>query len=147
MQNRYPLIPYMEFVHKETQQGGVVARFECSSLVISLDVSPSLDYMVCECMDGMLQLWSLHTGRLVWTRPVVVRSNTTATLSADKYVTNVSSGGILFHRSVVFHPTRECVLSGTLHQAYTIDGDLKPLFPKVTVDSQFVRFLATRPRL
>ena len=128
LQNRYPLIPYMEFVHKETQQGGVVARFECSSLVISLDVSPSLDYMVCECMDGMLQLWSLHTGRLVWTRPVVVRSNTTATLSADKYVTNVSSGGILFHRSVVFHPTRECVLSGTLHQAYTIDGDLKPLF-------------------
>ena len=96
--------------------------------MISLDVSPSLDYMVCECMDGMLQLWSLHTGRLVWTRPVVVRSNTTATLSADKYVTNVSSGGILFHRSVVFHPTRECVLSGTLHQAYTIDGDLKPLF-------------------
>ena len=26
LQNRYPLIPYMEFVHKETQQGGVVAR-------------------------------------------------------------------------------------------------------------------------
>ena len=127
LQNRYPSIPYMEFVYKETLQGGVVARFECSSFVISLDVSPQLDYMVCECMDGMLQLWSLQTGKLVWTRPVVVQSNF-VTCFTHKYVTNVSSEGISFYRSVVFHPAGECVLSGTLCQAYTIDGDLKPLF-------------------
>ena len=33
------------------------------------------------------------------------------------------------YRSVVFHPTKEVVLPGVLSQAYTLDGDLKPLFP------------------
>ena len=65
LRNKYPEIPYMEVVHKEMQQGGVLALFQCSSTVMCLDVSPQLDYMVCECEDGMLQLWSLHTGRLV----------------------------------------------------------------------------------
>ena len=65
LQNKYPEIPYMEFVHKERQQGGVTARFECSSRVVFFDVSPSLDHMVCECLNGMLQLWSLQTGRFL----------------------------------------------------------------------------------
>ena len=75
LRNKYPEIPYMEVVHKNTQQEGVVARFPCSSDVICLDVSPQLDYMVCECNNGMLQLWSLHTGKLEWTRPVVVEKS------------------------------------------------------------------------
>ena len=70
LQGKYHEIPYMENVHKEMQQDCVVARFECSSHVVCLDVSPQLDHMVCECEDRMLQLWSLHTGKLVWTRPV-----------------------------------------------------------------------------
>ena len=57
LRNKYPGIPYMEVIHKETLQGGVLARFECLSDVICLDVSPQLDYLVCECDDGMLQLW------------------------------------------------------------------------------------------
>lgn len=36
----------------------------------------------------------------------------------------------LFLRLVVFHPTKQIVLPGVLSQAYTYDGDLKPLFPK-----------------
>ena len=59
LRNKYPEIPYIEVVHKETQHGSVVARFECLSDVICLDVSPQLDFMVCECVDGMLHLWSL----------------------------------------------------------------------------------------
>ena len=40
LRNKFPEIPYMEAVHKETQHGGVVAEFKCSSAVICLDVSP-----------------------------------------------------------------------------------------------------------
>ena len=131
VRNKYPEVPYMEVVHKGTQHGRVVARFNCSSTVMCLDVSPQLDYMVCECDDGMLQLWSLHIGRLVWTRPVVVEK------SFDRLreplfpivCRNLTSGNALsFFRSVVFHPTKECILPGILSQAYSMDGDLKPLF-------------------
>ena len=124
----YPEIPYMEVVHKETQQEGVVARFECSSWVICLDVSPQLDYMVCECDDRMLQLWSLHTGRLVWTRPIVVKKSFKR-IGSIVWRKLPSVGVLSLFRSVVFHPTKECILPGSLSQAYTMDGDLKPLFP------------------
>ena len=129
LRNKYPEIPYMEVVHKETQHGGVVAQFECSSDVICLDVSPRLDYLVCECSDGMLQLWSLETGRLVWTRRVIVEKRFKEIFPL-KYGRNLPSVDVFsFFRSVVFHPTKECILPGILSQAYTMDGDLKPLFP------------------
>ena len=128
LRNKYPEIPYMEVVHKETQQGGVLARFECLLAVICLDVSPQLDYMVCECMDGMLRLWSLHTGRLVWTRPVIgEKSFKLVGTFGFRNLPSVNASS--FFRSVVFHPTKECILPGILSQAYTMDGDLKPLFP------------------
>ena len=129
LQNKYSEIPYMEDVHKERQHGSVAAKFECSSIVICLNVSPQLDYMVCECVDGMLHLWSLQTGRLVWTRPVVVEKSF---VRSWLYIVsrNLPSVDVaLLFRSVVFHPTKECVLPGILSQAYTMDGDLKPLFP------------------
>ena len=120
-----PEIPYMEVVHKETRQGGIVAQFYCSLIVLCLDVSPQLDYMVCECNNGMLQLWSLHTGKLVWTRPVIVEKS----LSLFVWRKLPSVDALSLFRSVVFHPTKECILPGILSQAYTMDGDLKPLFP------------------
>ena len=129
LRNKYPEIPYMEVVHKETQQGSVVARFECSSDVICLDVSPQLDYMVCECDDGMLQLWSLQTGRLVWTRPVVAGKSFKCIGFTTLCRYSPSVDVLLLFRSVVFHPTKKCILPGILSEAYTMDGDLKPLFP------------------
>ena len=128
LRNKYPEIPYMEVVHKETQQGGVLARFECLSVVICLDVSPQLDYMVCECDDGILQLWSLQTGRLVWTRPVLVEKSSMRSWLGHKSRKLPSVNALSFFRSVVFHPTKECILPGILSQAYTMDGNLKPLF-------------------
>ena len=129
LRNKYPEIPYMEVVHKEIQQGGVVARFECLSNVMCLDVSPQLDYMVCECDDGMLQLWSLHTGKLMWKRPVIVekRIKTSWPYNGCRKLPSVDTYSLF--RSVVFHPTKECILPGILSQAYSMDGDLKPLFP------------------
>ena len=129
LRNKYPERPYMEVVHKETQQGGVVARFESSSAVICLDVSPQLDYMVCECDDGMLQLWSLQTGKLMWTRPVVVEKRIKRSWLYIGCRKLPSVDALSLFRSVVFHPTKECILPGILSQAYTMDGDLKPLFP------------------
>ena len=123
LQNKYPEIPYMEYVHKETQQGGVVACFECFSDVVCFDVSPSLDYMVCECYDGMLQLWSLQTGRRLWERPVQVPKSYQSGLFRIS-LCRVRS----FYRSVVFHPTEDLVLPGVLSHAYTLNGDLKLLF-------------------
>ena len=129
LRNKYPEIPYMEVVHKETQQGGVVAQFECSSDVICLDVSPQLDYMVCECEDGMLHLWSLHTGKLVWTRPVVEKKEF-RWYEPFSYTRKLGLNHVYsFFRSVVFHPSKKCILSGSLSQVYTMEGDLKPLFP------------------
>ena len=128
LRNKYPGIPYMEVIHKETQQGGVLARFECLSDVICLDVSPQLDYMVCECDDGILQLWSLQTGRLVWTRPVLVEKSFERSWLGHKSRKLPSINALSFFRSVVFHPTKECILPGILSQAYTMDGNLKPLF-------------------
>ena len=129
LRNKYSETPYMEVVHKEMLHGSVLAQFQCSSDVICLDVSPQLDYMVCECSDGMLQLWSLQTGRLMWTRPVVVEKSFKRSGFSLVCRNLPSVDALSFFRSVVFHPTKECILPGILSQAYTMDGDLKPLFP------------------
>ena len=127
--NKYSEISYMEFVHKQLEQGAVLARFQCSSQVACFDVSPQLDYMVCECKDGTIQLWSLHTGKLVWERPVKVKKRCFTQYGALRKLQS-SSSVFSFYRSVVFHPTVDVVLPGILSHGYTFDGDLKPLFPE-----------------
>ena len=128
LQKTYPEIPYMEFtgMHSQIQQGAVQARFQCSSPVACFDVSPQSDYLVCECENGTIQLWSLLTGKLVWERPVII--NKTFYFGAFRQVP--SSPVLSYYRSVVFHPTMEVVLPGVLNRAYGMDGDLTPLFPE-----------------
>ena len=126
LQTKYPDLPYMEFMHNQIQQGAVQARFQHSSCVACFDVSPQSDYLVCECENGTIQLWSLLTGKLVWERPVMI--NKTFYFEAFR---KVPSSPVLSHyRSVVFHPTMEIVLPGVLSCAYSMDGDLIPLFPE-----------------
>ena len=124
LHNNYPEIPYLEFVHKQLKQGAVLARFPCSPTVACFDISPESDYMVCECTDGKIQLWSLHTGKLVWERLVK------KPYSIGSFRRSPSSPVVSFYRSVVFHPTADVVLPGVLSHAYTFDGDLKPHFPE-----------------
>ena len=131
LKNKYPEIPYIEFVHKEVQRGTDLARFQCSSEVACFDVSPQLDYMVCECKDGTIQLWSLHTGKLLWVRPVMVKKLHFNWNEAFRIPPALPSSSVFsFYRSVVFHPTADVVLPGVLSHAYTILGDRKPLFPE-----------------
>ena len=124
LQSKYPEIPCMEYVHKESQQGRVLARFHCSGEVVCIDVSSKLDYMVCECNNGKLYLWSLQTSGLLWTRPVQVPKS----FEFPHWRKLRSSSVRSCYRSVVFHPTEDLVLPGILSHAYTIEGDLKPHF-------------------
>ena len=131
LQHKYPEVPYLEFVNKKMQQGAVLARFRCSSLVVCFDVSPQLDFMVCDCYDGKIQLWSLRTGELLWTRPVRVKKHNAKLLFRKVQNRSLSFSDVLsFYRSVVFHPTEKVVLPGVLSHAYDFNGDLKPLFPE-----------------
>ena len=124
LRSKYPEISCMEYVLKNTQEEYVLARFCCSSLVVCLDVSKHLDYMVCECADETLQLWSLETGKLIWTRLVKVAKCFEPLLALR------SRRSLSLYRSVVFHPTENLVLPGILSHAYASDGELKPLFPQ-----------------
>ena len=130
--------PYMEYLLKEDLQGGVRTKFQCSAVVACFDVSPQLDYMVCECKDNTIQLWSLHTGKQLWKQNVKVTKDYYQMYDdfADFEDLNdfcgpyraVKNYNKAFFRSVVFHPTEHLVLPGILSHAYTFDGDLKPLF-------------------
>ncbi|CAH3165524.1 unnamed protein product [Porites lobata] len=71
LKSKYSHISHMEYLDKNNLEGIVQTKFHCSSEVACFDVSPSSDYMVCECRDGTIQLWSLQTGKLVWKRPVI----------------------------------------------------------------------------
>jgi len=134
LENKYSEMAYMEYFHKEDLPGRVQAKFKCSARVVCFDVSPRLDYMVCECYNNTIQLWSLHTGKQLWKRDVKVTKDYRffrydhAPYWAPKNFFNFHDLTLSLYRSVVFYPTEDLVLPGILSHAYTFDGDLKPLF-------------------
>ena len=144
LETTYSDIPYMEYLNKNDLHGPVQTRFYCSSQVACFDVSPHSDYMVCECCDGTIQLWSLHTGKLMWQRPVMTmkpyshncgafRTSEPSAFSPYFYQfqsSQLSEFALSCFRSVVFHPTEEVLLPGVLSHAYTFDGDQIHLFPE-----------------
>ena len=148
LETKYSEIAYMEYLHKEDLQGRVQTRFQCSTFVTCFDVSPQLDYLVCECYNKTIQLWSLHTGKQLWKRDVKVpkdyyleyHENLRALMfepyrETKNYYNYYSDKDDRpyppksLYRSVVFHPTEDLVLPGILSHAYTFDGNLKVLFP------------------
>ena len=144
LKSKYSHISHMEYLDKNNLEGIVQTKFHCSSEVACFDVSPSSDYMVCECRDGTIQLWSLQTGKLVWKRPVIkmkrysrffqaFRTSAPASFSPHFLslpLSEVSTFALSCFRSVVFHPTRRLVLPGVLSETYSFDGDLNRLFPE-----------------
>ena len=124
-------IPYMEYLHKEAvkkESKKTQAEFLCNSKVACFDISPKQEFMVCECTDGKIYLWSLKTSEQRWVRPVKVKKCYSGLFRHFRVVPN--SNVFLCYRSVVFHPTEPIVLPGILSHAYSIDGDLLPLFPE-----------------
>ena len=68
LHTQYHEIPFMKFVDKRAakeQISGIQAVFRCTSQVACFDISPQQEFMVCECRNGMIQLWSLQTGKLI----------------------------------------------------------------------------------
>ena len=148
LETRYSEMAYVEYLHKENVQTRIQAKFRCSGTVACFDVSPQLDYMVCQCIDNTIQLWSLQTGKQLWKRDVKVAKDCYFYLDEggydvmyepDRKTKSFDYGiygleGDLFppmslYRSVVFHPTQDRVLPGILSHAYSFHGELIPLFP------------------
>ena len=130
LKKKYSNISYMEYLDKNHLQGSVQTTFYCSSEVACFDVSPQSDYMVCECLDGTVQLWSLRTGNLIWKRPVINKK----LYSFEKSAFKTSQGRfdllLSCFSSVIFHPLKDVILPGVLSHAYTFIGELTVLFPE-----------------
>ena len=123
-------IPYMEYLHKESvkkESKKTQAEFPCKSAVACFDISPKQKFMVCECTDGMIYLWSLETGEQRWVRPVEVKNCYFGRYLPFRVVQN--SSVFSCYRSVVFHPTKPIVLPGILSHAYSFEGNLESLCP------------------
>ena len=129
LESHLPNVPYMAYVDKEEQKGADQARFYCSDTIACFDVSREMDYMVCECRDGTIHLWSLQTCNREWVRPSLTQrefiEGGQLWQSAYREVQNCLS----FYRSVVFHWSGKSVLPGTLRQVYSLNGELNDLFP------------------
>ena len=123
-------IPYMEYFHKEAlkELNKTQAEFPCKSAVACFDISPKQEFMVCECTDGMIYLWSLKTGEQKWERQGEVKKCYFKPDLPFRVVPN--SNVYSCYRSVVFHPTEPVVLPGILSHAYSFEGNLQPLFPR-----------------
>ena len=120
LNTKYADLPYMEYLRKKEKRTDVLLQFFASDEVICFDVSPNQDYLVCECRNDTIHLWSLRTGQLMWTRSALV--------SDTRFWWCPTILFLQFTRSVVFHPTLDLILQGTLCQGYTLVGDVKPLF-------------------
>ena len=141
LQTKYSDKPYMEYLSKNVPQGSVQGRFDCCSPVVCFEVSPCLEFMVCECGDGSIQLWSLASGNLKWKRYATPKQYSNCSCGAVGIIHTDSMCSLrqpagsktsrvrFLIRSVVFHPTRDLILPGMLSHAYSFNGDLKPLFP------------------
>ena len=142
LKERYPEIPHIEIVNKEDSFGqvGIQARLDCDSVVACFDVSSEMDYMVCECIDRSIQLWSLQSGDRLWLRSAFIEKSFVIPLfdsdCAFRSVTDlvlsdrwVKESSVSFYRSVAFHPNGDYVLPGSLRDVFTMNGDVQPLFP------------------
>ena len=130
LKTKFSGVSYMEYLKRNDHQGAVQTRFICSSPVVCFDVSPRKDYMVCECVDGTIQLWSLDSGNLKWKRSVgQKKGNVFRVVSERRPHLNHAKPSLSLYRSIVFHPNKDVILPGILSNCYIFNGDQKSLFP------------------
>ena len=156
LDTRYSEIPYMECLDDEAPQGVTSVELHCSDTVACFDVSSLLDYMVCECHDGTIQLWSLQTSKLEWVRPVIFRKDYCGVPFGSAYKIPWSSQidnldpslrPLSCYHAVVFHPNGDFVLPGSLDLVYTIGGDQKRLFPSSGCNFTVCQFSGDNTRM
>ncbi|CAH3183191.1 unnamed protein product, partial [Porites lobata] len=139
LESSTPKIPYMKHLKNEDQRRANKARFYCSDKIVCFDVSPEMDFIVCECRDGTIHLWSLLTGNKIWVRPTLTKKEFYSGSPDNTAYRRVGNNSLSYYRSVTFHPNGESVLAGTLQFVYTLGGDRKDLFP--SSDSIFSNFV------
>ena len=126
-------VSYLKYVHTGEGNGAVKARFYGSHRVACFDVSPDMNFMVCECRDGTVHLWSLKTGNIQWKRPSFITRQYVGVhpygVFSDLGAYRPIGGYVLtFYNSVIFHPNGKYVLPGNLRNVYTLSGDCVELF-------------------
>ena len=129
LESSMPQIAYMKYLDTEEQKGADQARFECSDKIVCFDVSPEMDFIVCECRDGNIHLWSLQTGNKIWVRPTLTKKEFYSGYPDNTAYRRVGNNSLSYYRSVTFHPNGKSVLAGTLQFLYTLGGERKDLFP------------------
>ncbi|KAM7426107.1 hypothetical protein ABFA07_022562 [Porites harrisoni] len=139
LESSAPKIPYMKLLKNEDQRRANKARFYCPDKIVCFDVSPEMDFIVCECRDGTIHLWSLLTGNKIWVRSTLKKKEFYSGYPDDGAYRVVGKTSLSYYRSVTFHPNGESVLAGTLQFVYTLGGDWKDLFP--SSDSIFSNFV------
>ena len=130
LETKFSDVSYMVYLQRNELQEALQTRFICSSEVVCFDVSPRKDYMVCECLDGTIQLWSLDSGNLKWTRFVgLTKRDVFRRVFEPCPRLNHPNPIESPYRSVVFHPSKDVILPGILSKCYRFNGDQEPLFP------------------
>ena len=128
-----PKIPCMKNLDNDKQnEKAVQGRFYCSDKIACFDISPERDYLVCECQDETIHLFSLQTGTKVWVRPSPIKTVKREYRSRELYGSGAYrriEHSLSFFHSVIFHPNGKSVLPGTLRYVYTISGEIEDLFP------------------
>ena len=128
-----PKIPCMKNLDNDKQnEKAVQGRFYCSDKIACFDVSPERDYLVCECQDETIHLFSLQTGTKVWVRPSPIKTVKREYRSRELYGSGAYQRiehSLSFFHSIIFHPNGKSVLPGTLRYVYTISGEIEDLFP------------------
>ena len=134
VESSIPKIPCMKDLDdsKEQTRGADEARFYCSDNIACFDVSPKMDYLVCECRDGTIHLFSLQTGTKVWVRPSPIKREYGF---RNEYHVNgayhqIEMHFLSFYNSVIFHPNGKSIIPGTLQYVYTLTGEKEDLFPE-----------------
>ena len=124
-----PTIPCMKYLDNDKQKGAVQGRFYCSDKIACFDLSPTLEYMVCECRDETIHLFSLLTGTKVWVRPSLTNRVYRSREAYGSGACRKTGHFLSFYHSVTFHPNGNSIIPGTLKYVYTISGDSEELFP------------------
>ena len=137
-------MPCMTYLDNEKQkEKAVQGRFYCSDKIACFDVSPEMDYLVCQCRDETIHLFSLLTGTKVWVRPSLTnRTYSSKEAYAGSGAYRQTGHFLSFYHSVTFHPNGKSIIPGTLKHVYTISGDSEELFPDsdCTFSYCFLRF-------
>ena len=140
LESSTPKKAYMKYLDREEQKGAEKARFYCLDKIVCFDVSPDMKYLVCECRDGTIYLWSLLTCNKIWVQPTLTTKKVFYSGYPDNSAYRHKGRSLSHYRSVTFYPRGKFVLPGTLRYGYSIlTGDKEALFPDS--DCMFSNFI------